>query len=138
MTFTLGNGFVFSIDPVLFRARRRSTSASDDLPSLYSRLKDQTPNRVVWYSPYRSDWFVLAGRDLEQNYQERHFYIRVETNGVQLRGFSISYKADQYPNIAVIIAAMSFTFDPFPASTPPSDLAVVVLRTAIPCPPYFL
>lgn len=92
-------------------------TALRDLQSLYVQLKDKIPNRTVWYSPFRDTWFVLAGRDLSASNEEKDFYVRFHTNGIQARGFSISYKPDRYPNIAPIIGAMSFTYDPFATPT---------------------
>ncbi len=91
--------------------------ASDqDLQTLYSRLKDQIPNRTVWYSPWRGNWFVLAGKDVAPNMPEKEFYIRAHTDGRQVRGFSIAYRPERYPRIATLISVMSFTFDPFPTA----------------------
>jgi len=84
-----------------------------DLSSLYTKLKSQIPNRVVWYSPFHGDWFVLAGRDNDADGTQHDFYVRAHSDGQHIRGFSMSYMEGRYPDIPVIIGAMSFTFRPF-------------------------
>jgi len=84
-----------------------------DLSSLYTKLTSQIPNRVVWYSPFHGDWFVLAGRDSDPDGTQHDFYVRAHSDGQQIRGFSMSYTEGRYPDIPVIIGAMSFTYRPF-------------------------
>ena len=94
-------------------------SSGNSLQSLYARMKDGVPNRTVWYAPYRNTWFVLAGKETPVNSAEKDFYVRAHDDGKQVRGFSMAYRPEQYPNISTIISIMSFTFDPLPTGYGP-------------------
>lgn len=100
-----------------------------DLHSLYQRLKTKVLDRTVWYSPLHDDWFVLAGKDSKPDKGDKYFYVRVHSNGVQLRGFSVSYNPDKYANISAILGAMSFTFDPFPLNIAVNNPPVTVAHS---------
>jgi serine protease Do len=67
---------------------------------------------------------VLTGLDVEHG-QTKRFYVRIHSDGSELRGFSISYPDHLHPQLEHVVAIMSLDFDPFPThasapSEPPS------------------
>ena len=67
-------------------------------------LHSETPGRV-------------EGTDAARNVSANEFYVRVQSDGRQLRGFSISYDPVRHPNLDRVVSIMSFTFDAFPSAT---------------------
>jgi peptidoglycan hydrolase-like protein with peptidoglycan-binding domain len=71
-----------------------------------------TPERTLSYSIIRSDFFVVSGTQ-----GDRKLYIRGQTNGVEVRGFSIQYDAKLAPTLDPVTIAMASASQAF-AGTP--------------------
>ena len=106
------------------------------LQLLYQRLRDEITGRSSSYAPYRDSWFVVRGDDHQGTSAARAFYVRVHSNGIELRGFSISYRPDLGELLRPVVAVMSFDFDAFPSTTRPQPApAPQVGGPYVPLPP---
>lgn len=112
--------------------------AEGDLPGLFARLTEPTPNRRVTYKLLRPDFLVVSGEAGKSTFYTRA--ARGAANGAPtIRSYTFAYPAG-VKNLDALSIAIANSFDPFPGppAPPPASVAAAapppapVVRPAAP------
>ncbi|NDV86206.1 trypsin-like serine protease [Aurantimonas aggregata] len=86
----------------------RIADTGQTLSGLFEVLSEPTDSRTVADSVFGGEWFVVRGKEAGRSY-----YMRFAARGGDLRGFSVSYEADEADRVAPYVVVASNLFDPF-------------------------
>ena len=86
----------------------RIADTGQTLSGLYAVLSSPTADRSVSGSEFGGDWFILEGSEAGRPYT-----MKFEGRGGDLRGFSVSYTADQADRFGPYVVVAQNLFDPF-------------------------
>ncbi|UIJ71392.1 serine protease [Aurantimonas sp. HBX-1] len=88
----------------------RIADTGQTLNGLFEVLSEPTDDRTVADATFGGEWFVVRGSDAGRSY-----YMRFAGRGGDLRGFAVSYEADEASRIAPYVVVAANLFDPFAA-----------------------
>jgi serine protease Do len=96
----------------------RIADTGQTLDGLFEVLSEPTDRRSVAHATFEGSWFSVAGKE-----GGRSYYMRFADRAGDLRGFTVSYEADDAARMSPYVVVASNLFEPFAGEPQPALVA---------------